>query len=283
LVEEGVLENKRRPKTINLHHRQGGQTRSRQAPIPQGRTLDEKTLFDLATNLFSQIILEGKVWPCANLSLSVGGFEDGVTGNMGIGAFLVKGEEAQALRNASPMSSVVVGEQRREEKRRRLDNRGIQRFFTKAPDAGEAMRSDYCEDATDDQNGGEVSSKHRGTASDLTKGATISSHSTSPSRQHLADVTQRPITDYICSRCNTGFGSEKDLQSHQDWHFAEDLQGEEERGASRLAAGTAPAAPSASRSCSDKPPGAGAGASSRKAMSSRSRKMEPGQQRLHFG
>jgi len=27
LVEEGVLENKRRPKTINLHHRQGGQTK----------------------------------------------------------------------------------------------------------------------------------------------------------------------------------------------------------------------------------------------------------------
>ena len=25
LVEEGVTENKRRPKTINLHHRQGGQ------------------------------------------------------------------------------------------------------------------------------------------------------------------------------------------------------------------------------------------------------------------
>src|ERR1700760_3916598 len=30
LVEEGVVENKRRPKTITLHHRQGGQTRSKQ-------------------------------------------------------------------------------------------------------------------------------------------------------------------------------------------------------------------------------------------------------------
>ena len=33
LVEEGVLEHRRRPKTLNLHHRQGTQMRSRQAPI----------------------------------------------------------------------------------------------------------------------------------------------------------------------------------------------------------------------------------------------------------
>ncbi|KAK8074261.1 DNA polymerase eta subunit [Apiospora phragmitis] len=48
LVEEGVLENKRRPKTINLHHRHGGQTRSRQNAIPQGKVLDETALFELA-------------------------------------------------------------------------------------------------------------------------------------------------------------------------------------------------------------------------------------------
>ena len=47
LVEEGVLENKRRPKTINLHHRQGAQTRSKQAPIPLGKTINEASLFEL--------------------------------------------------------------------------------------------------------------------------------------------------------------------------------------------------------------------------------------------
>ncbi|KAF2028256.1 sister chromatid cohesion protein Eso1 [Setomelanomma holmii] len=96
-VEEGVLENKRRPKTINLHHRQGAQTRSRQAPIPQGKPLSEAMLFDLAKNLLAQVIVDGRAWPCANLSLSVGGFEDGITNNKGIGGFLVRGDEAKAM------------------------------------------------------------------------------------------------------------------------------------------------------------------------------------------
>lgn len=64
LVEEGVLENKRRPRSIHLHHRHGGQTRSRQGPIPQGRPIDKELLLDLAKNLLNQIVLEGKVWPC---------------------------------------------------------------------------------------------------------------------------------------------------------------------------------------------------------------------------
>lgn len=96
-VEEGVLENKRRPKTINLHHRQGGQVRSRQAPIPQGKRLSEAILFDLAKNLLAQVVVDGRAWPCANLSLSVGGFEDGLTNNKGIGGFLVRGAEAKAM------------------------------------------------------------------------------------------------------------------------------------------------------------------------------------------
>ena len=96
-VEEGVLENKRRPKSINLHHRQGAQTRSRQAPIPQGKPLSETILFDLAKNLLAQVVVDGRAWPCSNLSLSVGGFEDGTMNNKGIGGFLVRGEEAKAM------------------------------------------------------------------------------------------------------------------------------------------------------------------------------------------
>ncbi|OAL01126.1 DNA/RNA polymerase [Phaeosphaeriaceae sp. SRC1lsM3a] len=104
-VEEGVLENKRRPKTINLHHRQGGQVRSRQAPIPQGKPLSEAILFDLAKNLLAQVIVDGRAWPCANLSLSVGGFEDGITNNKGIGGFLVRGEEAKAMMSTGRSTS----------------------------------------------------------------------------------------------------------------------------------------------------------------------------------
>jgi len=132
LVEEGVLENKRRPKTMNLHHRHGGQTRSRQAPIPQGRKIDEAILYDLARTLMGQVVLEGRVWPCSNISLSVGGFEDGISGNMGIGAFLVKGEDARAVHSNPNESSAADKGQERPDKRRRLESStGIQRFFVK--------------------------------------------------------------------------------------------------------------------------------------------------------
>jgi len=96
-VEEGVLQNKRRPTTLNLHHRQGAHTRSRQAPIPQGKPLSEAILFELAKNLLAHVVVDGRAWPCANLSLSVGGFEDGITNNKGIGGFLVRGDEAKAI------------------------------------------------------------------------------------------------------------------------------------------------------------------------------------------
>jgi len=124
-VEEGVLENKRRPRTINLHHRQGAQTRSRSSPIPQGKPLSEAMLFDLAKNLLAQVVVDGRAWPCSNLSLSVAGFEDGVTNNRGIGGFLVRGEEAKAMMSTG-RSSMSGGEP--PAKRRRTKG-NIKNFF----------------------------------------------------------------------------------------------------------------------------------------------------------
>ncbi|MCJ1313670.1 DNA-directed DNA polymerase eta rad30 [Agyrium rufum] len=136
LVEEGVLENKRRPKSINLHHRQGAQMRSRQAPIPSGKAIDEKSLFDLAKTLLGQVIVDGRAWPCSNISLSVGGFEDGIKGNRGIGGFLVKGDEAKAMMPPLKESSSTAGEEDgRERKRRKVEEGGIQRFFGKREDS----------------------------------------------------------------------------------------------------------------------------------------------------
>ena len=127
LVEEGVLENKRRPKTMNLHHRQGAQTRSKSSPIPLGRAITEENMFDLAKSLLAQCVVEGRSWPCANLSLSVGGFEEGVQGNQGIGGFLVRGEDAKALQNAQPKSEATPPPPA---KRRRVDDGGgIAKFF----------------------------------------------------------------------------------------------------------------------------------------------------------
>ncbi|KAK7917633.1 sister chromatid cohesion protein eso1 [Apiospora marii] len=207
LVEEGVLENKRRPKTINLHHRHGGQTRSRQNAIPQGKVLDETALFELAKNLMNQIALEGRVWPCANLSLSVAGFEDGVTGNMGIGGFLLKGEEAKSLKASSREASIDPPSEERAEKRRKVDNPGIQRYLARAASSSDS-NNDGTEEARDRQS-------HQTLASEP-----------SPSMP--------PITNYACSRCDARLESAEAHQSHLDWHFAKDLQ-EEERGSSTLA------------------------------------------------
>lgn len=225
LVEEGVLENKRRPKTINLHHRQGGQTKSRQAPIPAGRKLDESGLYDLAKNLLGQIILEGRVWPCANLSLSVGGFEDGVTGNMGIGAFLMKGEpKASSSRDAS---MTVAGEDRPEKRRRLEPDAGIGRFFIKSDSKGEH----------DDEFGAQLPGmKYRldeGQDADMSESEKVAyslpHEATEPHNEPLLSTSesglyQQSISHCMCPRCSQALGSADALQSHLDWHMAKDLQ-----------------------------------------------------------
>ena len=171
LVEEGVLENKRRPKTINLHHRQGADTRSKQAPVPMGRQITEEGLFDMAKNLLAQVIVDGRAWPCANLSLSVGGFEDGVTNNKGIGGFLVHGDEAKALRNQynrrdGTNSRPVTPPPNK--KRRVGENGGIAKFFgapartesagsetEREPEGGRSEEPEL-EDVNEDEAGGKL-------------------------------------------------------------------------------------------------------------------------------
>ena len=235
LVEEGVLENKRRPKTMNLHYRQGGQTRSRQAPIPQGKNLDEMMLFDLAKTLMDQIILEGRVWPCSTISLSVGGFEDGVSGNMGIGAFLVRGDEAKALNISSRESSVAEVGHERPDKRRRIEHsRGIHTFFVKTGSVNAMEEHDDISTQLPDDSDlaeGEDADLREFDKAALTlpfeNEATISLEINSVHSTSLAAPNQRKITEYICSRCNLPLESAEALQSHQDWHFAKDLQDED--------------------------------------------------------
>lgn len=216
LVDEGVLENKRRPKTMNLHSRTGGQTKSRQAPIPLGKQIEEVGLFELAKTLLSQIIMEGRVWPCANLSLSVGGFEDGVSGNMGIGAFLVKGDEAKAMRE----SNVGEATQDRPEKRRRIEAPpGIQRFFLKS-ETTEDHDEDFgahLPDPSAEEGNAEVSDKATMTRNN--EANNIQKHDTTTGSSAL----QQEITDFFCSRCNLSMPSADELQSHQDWHLAKEL------------------------------------------------------------
>lgn len=236
LVEEGVVENKRRPKTINLHHRQGGQTRSRQLPIPSGRKIEEATLHGLAQTLLGQVIVDGRAWPCGNLSLSVGGFEDGVTGNRGIGSFLVRGDEAKAMntsvRAEEPQTSLPeVG---RPEKRRKVEDEGLRRFFGKQESTGEHDDDSGVDDhqARSSEHGMEPKSTDSDEPDGNLYDGDDAGTSSSPHEVGVggsSSLQQQPITSYFCEDCGRSI-PETGRSEHQDWHFAKDLQSEDRSG-----------------------------------------------------
>ena len=223
LVEEGVLENKRRPKTLNLHHRQGAQMRSRQAPIPTGRSIDEILLFDIAKNLLGQIVVDRRAWPCSNLQLSVGGFEDGPSGNRGIGSFLVRGEEGRAM-TPSAIETNGPGSINHDDdisgKRRKLNDGSIQHFFLKNETSSEDLVENY-DPAEDVENSIakplDYSSEH-----DAEK-----AQANGNNRQLSAALQQTTIESYFCDRCSKDVAINAKGE-HDDWHFARDLQLQEQ-------------------------------------------------------
>ena len=256
LVEEGVVENKRRPKTMNLHHRQGGKTRSRQLPIPSGKKIDETMLLDLAKTLLGQVIVDGRAWPCANLSLSVGGFEDGVSGTRGIGTFLVRGDEAKSM--AAPSGhddpSAPLTEEGRPEKRRKLvDEPTIQRFFDK-------------HEITEDHE------EEFGTENDHPTPRDDDVEDEDMDHHRAPRLHQQDIASYFCKECQKTL-LETDRGEHEDWHFAKSLQARD----------TAPA----SDSSIIRPESRSSGTRSKRGglLTSRGRggKPEKGQSRLAFG
>ncbi|KAI1811948.1 DNA/RNA polymerase [Poronia punctata] len=257
LVEEGILEHKRRPKTIHLHHRSAGQTRSRSSSLPQGKSLDEAALFNLARHMLTQIVNEGRAWPCANLSLSVGGFEEGVTGNMGISTFLIKGDEAHSPKVTSREAPPDLSLHEPLGKKRRIENAGIQRFFSKGP---------VSSGGKDGDNAGVINLGHAQERMQRQMGD--------------SDTPQIPTNSYMCSRCDMVIEDPVEIQNHNDWHMAKDLQ-EEERG-NRAFVGNKPAVPRSQKKATSTPPRSssrGGGSSS----GGGERRLEPGQSKLKFG
>ncbi|MCJ1401352.1 DNA-directed DNA polymerase eta rad30 [Xylographa trunciseda] len=307
LVEEGVLENRRRPKTMNLHHRQGGQMRSRQAPIPSGRSIDEALLFEISKTLLGQVIVDGRAWPCANLSLSVGGFEDGPTGNRGIGSFLVKGDEAKAMRATSrdvdDQDSAL--ESGRPGKRRKVDEGGIQKFFAKR-DSGRGEHDDEFgaeeEVPTLIPQSSSLGDLEASTPTDeVEKKPELQNHiydkhklgiypdtpkdDVTPSvLAHPPNVAshQASIETYLCTKCNTSLPTANKAE-HDDWHFAKDLQ-DVDRPTAVGSSSTKPSPSTAISGSSNKPATVGAKRGPKKPGGVTDAKgVEKGQKRLVFG
>jgi DNA polymerase eta len=251
LVEEGVLEHKRRPKTAALHHRQGAQVKSRQLPIPGSANIDEDLLFDLGKTLLRQVAADGSAWPCANLSLSVGGFEDGVSKNRAIDGFLLRGDQA---RNVAPPGRIhtmsELSTEQSAKKRRKFDDNGLGRFFNKQPEVNGTVRSSERDQPAD--------------VPEFKPGNAQFFEDVLPDEQ----TELSPWSAYSCHRCGKSIHVDGEVE-HNDWHYAKDLETEEMQAARNPQTSQLPnrAAPPNSRS---KPRG-GRG------------KSEKGQTRLSFG
>ncbi|KAL3433800.1 hypothetical protein BDV09DRAFT_103421 [Aspergillus tetrazonus] len=255
LVEEGVLEHKRRPKTIALHHRQGAQVKSRQLPIPGSATIDEDLLFELGKTLLRQIAADGAAWPCANISLSVGGFEDGTSKNQAIDGFLLRGDQARNMASSSSsrvhVADEVPAEHQPIEKRRKVEDSGLRRFFNKPSETdgpGHAFEKGHTADTPDDN----------------VDSAQLNDHAASD-----GEIEQLHSTTFRCPRCGRDINSGEE-DEHNDWHFAKDLETQE-----RQAARSSQAAQLPNRAAS--------GSRSKPARGGRGGKSEKGQTRLTFG
>jgi DNA polymerase eta len=110
------------PKTIVIHHRHGGTTKSRQTPLPIAKEMDKEFLFAHALSLWRTIEMEGRAFPANNISVAVTGFSDVEDGVQGIKAFLVK--DFSVVRNLNSSEVEVLG------KRKRHESAGITKFLS---------------------------------------------------------------------------------------------------------------------------------------------------------
>jgi len=96
LEDEGVMDGRRRPKTMTMTitGKHSG-SRNKQTSIPAAGKIERELLAKIAEGLLRQVVGEPSVLPCTGLSLQVAGIEDREEGNMGIGAFLIKGGRAK--------------------------------------------------------------------------------------------------------------------------------------------------------------------------------------------
>nr|KMM67749.1 sister chromatid cohesion protein Eso1 [Coccidioides posadasii RMSCC 3488] len=201
LVEEGVLEHKRRPKVLTIHHRHSGHTKSRQVPIPTGMAIDEEPLFALAKDLLKQVTNEGHMWPCMNLALTVSGFEDGVSGNQSLDSFFTRATDTE---KKTPVSL-----------RRHLE--GEDNTSESHPSKTLKLHHDFDRYSPLDTG---IDDEGTHTAESLMLGSKgVLSTDSSPEPQ---------LGMFPCSKCRKLI-PEAGFDEHEDWHFAKDLQLQERR------------------------------------------------------
>ena len=199
LVEDGILENKRRPKVITVHYRQHGQSKSRQIPIPISKPIDDTLLFSMAKTLLSLILTEGNIWPCSNLSLTVSGFEEGITGNQTLESFFSRG--TKALKHSAEHDADTVGDNvPHPSKKMRCEEDGIPAWAIE-------------NEPFDHQTGAD-------------QVLVLDRNAMTPEMRYPNAVRSEFSSDvsltFNCPSCKKRI-REEERDEHRDWHFAKDL------------------------------------------------------------
>jgi DNA polymerase eta len=149
---------------------------------------------------------------------------------MGIGAFLVKKDEANVL-DTSP--AINETGQERPEKRRRIEpSTGIERFFKmdSTDEHDDEFGSQYLpgiDNAWAEIENADSKEKDKAASSNLPRDEASECQEKLTLSRGPPATHQQHITDYMCDRCSMALESADALQSHQDWHFAKDLEHEE--------------------------------------------------------
>jgi len=221
MEEEGIVEGKRKPKTMTLNYRSSsGASKGRSVPI---REITKPALTALAQNLLRSVVDDARAWPCAMLSLAVSRFEERETGSVGIRGFLVSDDAAKDQNTPKPKLGSTI---ERGPERRKIDE-DIGRFFTKEPVA------------YDEAPNPEDPLSENATADPETEVFDNPLSSPPPPATATGD---RPM--FLCDRCKVSLPLE-DQEEHQDWHFAKELAQEDRVEAMKRAAPPVP--PSSSK------------------------------------
>ncbi|EAT77740.2 hypothetical protein SNOG_14888 [Parastagonospora nodorum SN15] len=298
-----------------------GEDHSEVNPRTQIKSMLSAKSFRPAINSFEQgVVVDGRAWPCANLSLSVGGFEDGITNNKGIGSFLVRGEEAKAMMSTG--RSVSTGEP---PAKRRKTKGNIAQFFgpkddkKKDFDAARAIllkahSESTREEAEDDMDEPEDEDMFEDAHEEEERRPstpTLERHSSNvdmyrsdtppsaqpPPRSHSPPSYQQPSDDivsqskhppqqktldtYFCAQCNIHLPTDEKAE-HIDYHFALDLS-KEMRHEERNPPAPQPVAQSGRKTPTGSKPTRGRGRPPGGGGVSRSGGAEKGQAKLAFG
>ena len=185
------------------------------------------------------------------MQLSVGGFEDGPTGNRGIGGFLIRGDDAKAMKkNLREEEELQASDKDLDlpDKRRKIDHAGIQHFFSKRELSREESGdySDTSPQIVDEETGspplehGHAICSRRSQGNDEVPAARDAADANLADESYKRRATvgsprsprQVSFESYSCDRCNASMPHSARTE-HSDWHYARDLQAQESTADSR--------------------------------------------------